>query len=161
MRDFHKPRYFGPRPMKKSISVLLLFLSACATTPPTPSGELSTAQQRTTLLFDSANQKIHGDAMLATKGDLSKFTLENYEKLLGSYTSSRPSELRAILPDFETKRFRTHPHTFVFCIFSSKQQFAMCDDPKCTGVEYKLPASSDVILDTWAEKLPLKECPRK
>src|SRR3990172_3503179 len=133
--------------MMKSLFLTLFTLTcACASTRAVAPGELSLSQQRFTVVFDSTNQKIFGDAMLKYKGDLTLFTLDAYKLMLNSYTSNRPKELREAMKDFEVQKIQAYPRTFVFCVFSSKQKLAVCDDPQCTGVELKTATISAGIL---------------
>lgn len=122
--------------------------------------ELTSSQSATALAFDSTNQKIHGDALRAYKEDLSNFTLQAYKGFLDEYTSIQPHRVKEALADFDVQEFDLYKETFVFCVYSSSERFAMCDDPQCTSVEKKEAGVDKDILATWKKDLPLSKCPK-
>lgn len=145
--------------MKRFLStVVLIFGFACSTS----ATELSPTQSSIALAFDSTNQKILGDALGFYKDDLSHFTLEQYKDYLYKLTSQQPTKIKEALDDkFDIQEFQPYRETFVFCVFSSKEKFGMCDDPQCAGVEEKSVGINREDVNTWKDKLPMERCSKK
>lgn len=91
---------------------------------------------------------------------MSDFDLTRYNEILASLKSDRAKDLREILESYEVKSLKGYDNTFIFCIFSSEQSFAMCDDVRCSGVERKVLYASPQIIETWMKELPLSSCPK-
>lgn len=142
--------------MKFFIAVLLLFSVGCSVF----ANELP-SQSSIILAFGSTNETILGEAQDIYKDDISRFTLQEYKDFLYKHTAKQPTKIKVALPDFDVQEFQSYEHTFVFCVFSSKEKFAMCDDPHCVSVEEKGVGVNKEILDSWKKKLPLDKCPER
>lgn len=146
--------------MKKIIIlfITITLLAACASVP-TAQDEFSTKIQRSIIVFDSVNSKMFGEA-LRDRGTLTGFNHSQYKVLLTSFNSKRAKELLELLTEYDIQRLESYNNTFVFCIFSSKQGFAMCDDARCSGVERRGHFTSPAIFIAWLKELPLIDCPQ-
>lgn len=144
--------------MKK---LLLLFVSliwmvSCASVPNVQE-QVPTEIKRSTVIFDSVNSKIFGEVWKPEES-MTGFNLIKYKEILTSQQSSRAKELREILESYESQVLRGFENTYVFCVFSSKLGFAMCDDARCSGVEKSGFFTSSEIIETWWKELPLTNC---
>lgn len=146
--------------MKNLATILIIFalLTGCASVPQ-PQDSLDVKMQRTVAVFDSVNNKMFGEVWKPGE-TMNRFDLIRYNEILASFTSDRAVEFRDILESYETKVLTGYDQTFVFCIFSSKQAFAMCDDARCSGVEKKGRTDSPEIVNAWMKDLPLSSCPQ-
>jgi len=146
--------------MKKifTLIITLTLLVGCASLPEAQD-QIPIEDQRATAVFESVNNKIFGDVWKPGES-MADFNLVRYKELLSTYKSSRALELQDILESYGTQVLRGFEKTFVFCVFSSKQGFAMCDDARCSGVERKNRTNSPEILETWWKELPLSNCPQ-
>lgn len=146
--------------MKNLAAIVIIFslLTGCASVPQ-PQDSLDIKMQRSVAVFDSVNNKMFGEVW--KPGETMKgFDLVRYNEILATFTSNRAVELRDILELYESKVLTGYDQTFVFCIFSSKEAFAMCDDARCSGVEKKGRADSLDIVNAWLKDLPLSNCPK-
>lgn len=119
--------------------------------------ELPLNLQRSAVAFDSVNHKMFGEVWRPDE-TMVGFDLGRYKEILASFKSERAQELREFLAISETQILRGDEKTFVFCVFSSEQGIAMCDDARCSGVERKSIAASPEILEVWLKELPLSNC---
>ena len=134
----------------------LALLVGCATVP-NAQDQFPIEIQRATVVFDSVNSKIWGD-IWKPETPMTDFNLTRYKEILASFQSERALELQDILESYETQILRSYDKTFVFCVFSSEQGFAMCDDARCSGVEKKVLSSTPDILESWWKEFPLTSC---
>lgn len=134
----------------------IILLTGCASTP-NAQDQLPVELQRSSAVFDSVNNKIFGDAWKPEE-PMTDFNLVRYKEILASLHSKRALELQDILESYDTQVLRGFEKTFVFCVFSSKQGFAMCDDARCSGVERKAISNSPEIIEVWMKELPLLNC---
>lgn len=139
-----------------SLFITLSLLAGCASVP-NAQDQLPVEIQRSTVIFDSVNSKIWGEVW-KPETPMKDFNLDRYKEILASFQSERALELQDILESYETQILRGYENTFVFCVFSSKQGFAMCDDARCSGVERKDISSSPDIIETWWKDFPLTNC---
>lgn len=146
--------------MKILLTLILTFtlLAGCATVP-NAQDQFPIEIQRSTVTFDSVNNKIWGEAWKPAES-MTNFNLARYKEILATLKSDRAMELKENLESYDTQILRGFDKTFVFCVFSSKQGFAMCDDARCSGVEKKALSTSPEILDAWLKELPLSDCPK-
>ncbi|MDD2735218.1 MAG: hypothetical protein PHF56_14875 [Desulfuromonadaceae bacterium] len=134
----------------------IIFLTGCASTP-NAQDQFHVELQRSSAVFDSVNNKIFGEVWKPEE-PMTDFNLVRYKEILVSLQSKRAVELQEVLESYETQVLRGFEKTFVFCVFSSKKGFAMCDDARCSGVERKALSNSPEILEAWLKELPLSDC---
>ncbi len=146
--------------MKKLLTYFLtiILLAGCVCVP-NAQDQFPIELQRSAVVFDSVNNKIFGE-MGKPEESMTGFNLVRYKEILASFQSKRALELQEILESYDTQVLKGYENTFVFCVFSSKQGFAMCDDARCSGVERKALSASPEILETWWKELPLSNCPQ-
>lgn len=144
--------------MKRLLLLLgvLTLINSCASAPKTL-GEAPLNLKRSAATFDSVNHKIFGEVWKPGQ-NMVDFNLSQYKEILASFKSERAKELLELLATSETQILRGYEKTFVFCVFSSEQGIAMCDDARCFDVEKKSTAASPEIINTWLEELPLSNC---
>jgi hypothetical protein len=146
--------------MKKIlVSIMTLTLLMGCASLPDAQDQIPVENQRAIAVFESVNKQIFGDIWKPGES-MADFKLVQFKALLSSYKSSRALELQEILESYDTQILRGFEKTFVFCVFSSKQGFAMCDDARCSGVEKKSSANSPEVLESWWKDLPLTNCPQ-
>lgn len=146
--------------MKKLLAIFItLALMVGCVTMPNAQDQFPTELQRSVAVFDSVNNKIFGEAFRPSES-MANFDLTRYEGILASLKSDRAKELREILESYEIKSLKSFDNTYIFCIYSSEQGFAMCDDARCSGVEKKGLSASPQIIETWMRELPLSSCPK-
>ncbi len=147
--------------MKKLLTyvITITLLAGCCASIPNAQDQFPVEIQRATVVFDSVNNRIFGE-IGKPEEPTTGFNFVRYKEILASFQSKRALELQEILESYDTQILRGYENTFVFCIFSSKQGFAMCDDARCSGVERKAPSASPEILETWWKELPLSNCPQ-
>ncbi len=141
-----------------SLFIAISLLAACASVP-NAQDQLPIEVQRTTAIFDSVNSKIWGEVW-KPETPMTDFNLVQYKEILVSLKSNRALELQDILESYETQILKGYENTFVFCVFSSKQGIAMCDDARCSSVERKEISASSEVIETWLKELPLLNCPQ-
>jgi len=134
----------------------IILLTGCASTP-NAQDQFHVELQRSSAVFDSVNNKIFGEVWKPEE-PMTDFNLVRYKEILVSLQSKRAVELQEVLESYETQVLRGFEKTFVFCVFSSKKGFAMCDDARCSGVERKALSNSPEILEAWLKELPLSDC---
>lgn len=146
--------------MKKLVSlfITLTLLAACASVP-NAQDQIPIDIQRSIAIFDSVNSKIWGEVW-RPEAPMTDFNLIRYKEILSSLKSKRALELQESLESYETQVLKGYESTFVFCVFSSKKGFAMCDDARCSGVEKKDLSVSSEIFETWLKDRPLLNCPQ-
>lgn len=146
--------------MKRIISmfIAITLLAGCASVP-NAQDQFPVEMQRATVAFDSVNSKIWGEVW-KPETPMTDFNLARYKEILSTLQSKRALELQEILESYEIQTLNGYENTFVFCVFSSAQGFAMCDDARCSGVEKKALSDSPEILGTWFKELPLLNCPQ-
>ncbi|HAR42935.1 MAG TPA: hypothetical protein DCS07_09950 [Bdellovibrionales bacterium] len=140
--------------------MVIVLALGCTTIAVTPTGE-TVALQRMSLRFGTMNEKVYGDVLLTSGQGFRRFDLNRYRQILGQYHEDAAGEIRETLNDFEIQELNAFDKTFVICVYSSKHKLAMCDDPRCSGVEkWKSVPTSQVLVD-WKKELPLGTCPHR
>lgn len=134
-----------------------LILCSCQNTVKT-SENIEMDNEHTALIFGSINEKIFDDIRTLFDGKYENFKLTDYYQHLNQYRSAKALALKEDLRGFETQTLYPYADTVVFCIHSKARKLAICDDPRCPGVE-KIGSGEASLFNEWIGELPLGVCP--